>query len=78
MHRLMQHYLVNAPLAEIRADYGWIPIRLFTSGLYKFAPFIFDNPLKWNIYLVWVFSLHSSGLQAGKIDFHPHHSCFGE
>lgn len=38
------------------------------------------NLLKQNIYLVWVlFSLYASGqCLSGKIDFHPHHSCFAE
>lgn len=38
------------------------------------------NPTRQNIYLVWViFCPHaSSQCLAGKIDFHPHHSCFAE
>lgn len=75
-------YFINLHLAEIRVLTMWIHPNQALSHLYAaiLLHSSLANPVKQNIYLVWVlFCLHASGqCLAGKIHFHLHHSFFAE
>lgn len=62
----------------VRADGSWSAFSHLDAAISLHLSL--TNLLKWLIHLVWVlFSPYAPGqCLAGKIDFHPHHSCFAE